>query len=166
MKSQMIFHGLQFSKQLLSIFLPPKSTWARCYLCRQELFALLLQEMNILRPGLGQGVTNQIKFSSSFPTLPMGRFMFIIHVTASQYLIALCCLIPKKHRHFFVVVVAVREHCLLVKEENTKTLDVFLQTSLHLKGFKAWLSFLRKALKTKEKGKSVTKGTNEPRGED
>lgn len=167
-KSQMIFHGLQFSKQLLSIFLPPtwKSTWARCYLCRQELFALLLQEMNILRPGLGQGVTNQIKFSS-FSTLPMGRFMFIIHLTASQYLIALCCLIPKKNRDtFFVVVVAVREHYLLVKEENTKTLDVFLQTSLHLKGFKAWVYFLRKALKTKEKVKGVTKGTNEPRGED
>lgn len=145
-KSQMIFHGLQFSKQLHSIFLPPKSTRARCCLSRQELFALLLQEMNILRPGLGQGVTNQIKFSSSFSTLPMGRFMFIIHMTASQYLIALCCLIPKKHRLFFVV--AVREHCLPVKEENTKTLDIFLQTSLHLKGFKAWVCFLRKALKT------------------
>lgn len=146
-KSQMIFHGLQFSKQLLSIFVPPKSTRARCCLCRQELFALLLQEMNILRPGLGQAVTNQIKFSSSFSTRPMGRFMFIIHVTASQYLIALCCLIPKNHRHFFFFV-AVREHCLLVKEENTKTLDVFLQTSLHLNGFKAWVNFLRKALKT------------------
>lgn len=145
-KSQMIFHGLQFSKQLHSIFLPPKSTRARCCLCRQELFALLLQEMNILRPGLGQGITNQIKFSSSFSPLPMRRFMFIIHVTASQYLIALC-LIPKNHRHFFVVV-AVREHCLPVKEENTKTLDIFLQTSLHLKGFKAWVYFLRKTLKT------------------
>lgn len=163
-KSQMIFHGLQFSKQLLSIFLARKSTWAGCYLCRQELFALLLQEMNILGPGLGQGVTDEITFSSSFSTLPMGRFMFIIHLTASQYLIALCCLIPKKHRHFFFVDVG--EHCLLVKEKNTKTLDVFLQRSLHLKGFKAWVYFLRKALKTKEKGKSVTKGINEPRGED
>lgn len=62
--------------------------------------------------------------------------------------------------------VAVGERCLLMKDENTKTLDVILQTSLHLKGFKAWVYFLRKALKTKEKGKSVTKGINEPRGED
>lgn len=56
--------------------------------------------------------------------------------------------------YFFVVV---GEHCLLAKEENTKTQDVFLQTSLHLKGFKAWVYFLRKGFKTKEKGKSVTK---------
>lgn len=92
-----------------------------------------------------------------------------VHHTPDCFSIFNCLMLfnSKKTRDtFFVVVVAVREHYLLVKEENTKTLDVFLQTSLHLKGFKAWVYFLRKALKTKEKVKGVTKGTNEPRGED
>lgn len=160
----MIFHGLQFSKQLLSIFLPPKSTWARCYLCRQELFALLLQEMNILVPGLGQGVTNQIKFSSSFSTLLMGRFMFIIHLTASQYLIALCCLIPKNTDTFFCCCCKrTLPACEGGKHKNIRCLFANITSSERFQGLGY---FLRKALKTKEKGKSVTKGTNEPRGED
>lgn len=119
-----------------------------------KLFASLLQEMDILRPSLGHGVINQIQFSSSSSTLPMGRFMFIIHVTASQYLIALCCLIPKKktQTHFFCWC-----RITLPAHEGGKYKNLFLQTSLHLKGFKAWVYFLRKELKTKEKGKSVTK---------
>lgn len=90
-----------------------------------------------------------------------------VHHTRDCFSIFNCLMLfnSKKTQTLFFVV-AIREHCLFVKEENTKTLDVFLQTSLHRKGFKAWVYFLRKALKTKEKGKSLTKGTNEPRGED
>lgn len=76
---------------------------------RRQLFASLLQEVDILRPSLGHGITNRIQFSSSSSALLMGRFMFIIYLTASQYLIAFCCLIPKPPQtHFFV---AVGEHC-------------------------------------------------------
>lgn len=151
----MIFHGLQFSKQLLCIFLPPKSTWARCYLCRQELFALLLLEMNILEPGLGQGVTNQIKFSSSFSTLLMGRFMFIIHMTASQYLIALCCLIPKKHRHFFCCcckrTLPVREGG---KHKNIRCLSANITSSERFQGLGL---FLKESVENKREGEKSYK---------
>lgn len=72
-----------------------------------------------------------------------------VHHTRDCFSIFNCLMLfnSKKPQTLFFFV-AVREHCLLVKEENTKTLDVFLQTSLHLNGFKAWVNFLRKALKT------------------
>lgn len=89
-----------------------------------------------------------------------------VHHTCDCFSIFNCLMLFNSKKNTDTFFVDVGEHCLLVKEENTKTLDVFLQTSLHLKGFKAWVYFLRKALKTKEKGKSVTKGINEPRGED
>lgn len=151
----MIFHGLQFSKQLLSIFLARKSTWAGCYLCRQELFALLLQEMNILGPGLGQGVTDEITFSSSFSTLPMGRFMFIIHLTASQYLIALCCLIPKKHRHFFFCwcrrTLPAREG---EKHKNIRCLFAKITSSERFQGLGL---FLKESVENKREGEKCDK---------
>lgn len=75
-----------------------------------------------------------------------------VHHTRDCFSIFNCLMLfnSKKTQTLFFVVVAVREHCLLMKEENTKTLDVFLQTSFHLKGFKAWVYFLRKALKQRE----------------
>lgn len=163
-KSQLIFHGLQFSKHLLSIFLPPKRTWARCYLCRQQLFASLLQQMDILRPSLGHGVINQIQFSSSSSTLPTGRLIFIIHVTASQYLIALCCLIPKNTQtHFFI---GVGEHCLLMKEENTKNLRCHFANIASPERFQGLGLFLKERVQNKREGENCDKGINKPRGED
>jgi len=42
-------------------------------------------------------------------------------MTASQYLIALCCLIPKNKQTTDTFFVVVGEHYLLAKEENAKT---------------------------------------------
>lgn len=127
-KSQMIFHGLQFSKQLLSIFLPPtwKSTWARCYLCRQELFATR-DEHPQAWPGTGGYRPDQVQLLLFHTT--DGKVH--VHHTPDCFSIFNCLTLfnsKKTTDTFFVVVVAVREHCLLVKEENRKTLDVFLQT--------------------------------------
>lgn len=79
-----------------------------------------LQEMDLLRPSRGRGVINQTQFSSSSSIHVTDGKVHVLH-SRDCFSIFNCLMLfnsKKTQTHFLV---GVGEHCLLMKEEDTKT---------------------------------------------